>query len=182
MNTEKILEIASILEKVEPKTFHMSSWFAKLVPAVEMFDAEISNIFDDDELVPQYISYYTTDIDKIIDTKNSPDNTLALSCGTTACIAGWVIANEYFQGNKEPFISYTQRSYDVVAIASELLGITTEQGSRLFFCNTDSVWWDCSQDYDYGDKYDPEIPETWDVHPKIAADLLRRIVKGEVEL
>lgn len=182
MNTEKILEIASILEKVEPKTFHMSSWFAKLVPAAEMYDENISEIFDDDELVPQYISYYTADIRNIIDTKNSPDNTLALSCGTTACIAGWVVANEWFQGNQEPFISYSHCSNDIAAIASELLGITPSQGDRLFFCNTDSVWWDYSQDYDYGDKYDPEIPETWDVHPKIAADMLRRIVKGEVEL
>lgn len=182
MKTEKILEIASILEKIEPKSFHMSSWFAKLVPAVEAYDSEISVIFDDDELVPQYIPHYTSNINNIIDTNSSLGNTLALTCGTTACIAGWVIANEYFQGNKEPFISYSERSYDVVGIASELLGITSEQACRLFFCNTDSVWWDYSQDYDYGYRYDPEVPETWDVHPKIAADMLRRIANGEIEL
>lgn len=182
MNTEKILELASLLEKVEPTTFHMSSWFAELVPADEVGDEEVLHFFNEDELVPRYFTAGSVDMNKIIDIGNSADNTLALSCGTTACIAGWAIANEYFNGNKKPYEDYSEWASGIITIASDILGITVSQGERLFFCNTESIWIEHEDDYDYGSRFNEDVPETWNIHPKIAADMLRRIASGEVQL
>jgi len=178
MNKEKMLEVANLIEKAEPEKFHMSAWFAKLIPASEHGDYDyFDGWFEADDLVPQYVDN-TVKAEDLLSAE-----TLNLTCDTTACIAGWVIANEYFNGNTSAYDECTKNNLAfayIDKVASAILGINTLQAKRLFYCDSDSIWVEVADDYDLS--FDTEIPETWNIHPKHAADVLRRIANGELAL
>lgn len=178
MNTQKMLELADVLDKVEPKKFHMSSWFGKLIPAVE-HDAyyELEEWFEEDDLIPTHLSQKEVPAEEIISANN---DVVSLTCGTTACLAGWAIANEFYLGNKSHYENYMNHDSDAQYEACKILGLSDEQAKRLFYCGYESIWEAVSDDYDLS--FDTENPETWNIHPKHAADVLRRIVSGELSL
>ena len=181
MNKEKMLELADLLEKIEPDSFHMSTWFGEITTFENYenshwIDEDIVETYNlqDKNLVNSISSYYRV----LDDTNNPEDKRIKIACGTTACIAGWTIVNEYYtnSANKiEPIFGSYEES------AREILGLSPSESSQLFYCDWGSIWYKHADEY--GLSFDTEQPETWgDVHPKHAADMLYRILNGEVEL
>lgn len=180
MNKEKILEVADLIEKSAPEQFHMSSWFGVLKPARDHDDFEewqdIGLDIRPNQMIPEPISRYSFSTSLFVET----EETVKLQCNTTACIAGWAIANEFFNKNEDPINKFSSHNGFAEEIGAEILGLNRYESSRLFFCDENSVWVEYAQDYDYN--FDVDIPESWNIHPKHAADLLRRIANGEIIL
>lgn len=173
-----MLQVANILENTEPEKFHMGAWFGVLTPAIESeYYEDLSEYLSEDDLIPDNIAFVNLNDNVVF---NKVEDTLSLSCNTTACIAGWAIANEYFNGNREPFNRLSTSRYSAESIGAELFELTSQQSSKLFFCDTNSVWYKHADEYKF--EFDPDLTETWKIHPKHAADVLRRIVSGEIDL
>jgi hypothetical protein len=181
MNTQKMLELANLLDNVEPQKFHMSSWFGRLIPAIEHeYYEDICEFFNEDDLVPYHFSNSEMrefEVEELIKVDN---NSVSLTCGTTACIAGWAIVNEFYQGNTEYYNEYINNGSDPQTEACRILGLTSSQAMRLFYCGYESIWSTVANDYNL--EFDFQVNETWDIHPKYAADVLRRVVSGELSL
>lgn len=110
-------------------------------------------------------------------------------CGTAGCIAGWALClrnNGYVAAIDDYYEDESDDDVDAVMLehvrdeAADWLGLTFYQADRLFFPDGFSVWSRYKDDYgleNYGDS-------TWmkNIHPKHAADMLYRILNGEVEL
>jgi len=127
-------------------------------------------------------------------------------CGTAGCIAGWALALE----NNGKFAAFEydedyddhrnycgycdEHHYDGVCPAgyvstpvgqiqydaADVLGLTKQQADRLFIPDANSVWNDYQEEYGYESyNYSTYYP---DIHPKHVADMLYRIVNGEVKL
>ena len=99
-------------------------------------------------------------------------------CKTAGCIAGWVLA-----------LKNDLRAFDVpVSIATlkgdacEFLGLTYEQGDKLFLMSEDTVWYDIHfSDFDIF--YDDDGKLTADlITNDMAVKVLRNIISGEVDL
>lgn len=178
MNKEKMLEIANLLEKVEPESFHMGSWFGQRVDLedYENMDNVNEEMIEDYGLHDQDFVNQVRGYKSVIVDDNVKDGNLKIACGTTACIAGWVVVNEYY---KNPEVDITPSGYDYHGSAREILGLTSYEASQIFYCDWGSLWYKHAEDY--GLCFDVESPETWfSVHPKHAADLLRRVATGEI--
>ena len=111
-------------------------------------------------------------------------------CGTAGCIAGWALClrNNGYVAAIDDYYEDESDHDDVDAVmlenvrdeAADWLGLTNHQADRLFYPDGFSVWRKYKDDYgleSFGDS-------TWvkDIHPKHAADMLYRILNGEVEL
>lgn len=178
MNKEKMLQIANLLEKAEPEQFHMGAWFGELMPACEVSYYDIiSDLIGEEDLIPNGIDFSDLPDVNVFD---KTGDVLSLSCNTTACIAGWAIANEFFNGNTQPFDLLSTNNAFADTLGAEILGLNSDQASRLFFCNLSSVWYEHYEEY--GFDFDPAMTETWKIHPKHAADVLRRIANDEISL
>lgn len=95
------------------------------------------------------------------------------SCGTTACVAGWAVVCAGLP-IKSSFL-------DAEADGQTLLGLTDKQARRLFYANDDSVWWEYADEYSW-DRSDL-TDDRWDaITAYEAADVLKRIAKGDIEL
>lgn len=180
MNKEKILEVANLIEKSSPQQFHMSSWFGVLKPASDHDDFEewqdIGLDIFPDQMIPEPIPRMAFSTSLFVET----EETVKLQCNTTACIAGWAIANEFFNKNEDPINKFNNGDFGAESLGAQILGLTSYEASRLFFCDENSIWVEYAQDYGYN--FDVDIPESWNIHPKHAADLLRRIANGEILL
>lgn len=179
MNKEAILEVANLIENSKPEDFHMAAWFGKKTEAID-FDEydEWEGWLNEDDIIPMHISstYWTPE-----NLFSKKEDTLELSCSTTACVAGWAIANEFFKGNLTPLEeSKTAGMGSAEGVGAKLLGLSSYEATRLFFCDYSSIWYEYSEDY--GFEFDPDIPETWKIHPKHAADVLRRIASEDIIL
>lgn len=177
MNKEAMLEIADLIEKSDPKNFHMGSWFGRTVKFDELknYDEslyeELEDHFTDDDLVSIATSYKS--INHLID----PVFENTLSCNTTACIAGWTVFNDYIKtGDK----NYFNTNLSVESKAREILGLSTLEAYSLFFCEDGSIWDRVAPLYEFD--YDRETPETWKIPNIMAADVLRKIANGQFSL
>lgn len=178
MNKEKFLEIADVLDRVKPSSFHMSNWFSEYIEAEDHdYFETLTDYYDENDRIPSALN------NPVIALKNGgiDKNSIYLSCGTAACVAGWVLVNEYFNGNKEPLewcMENGTPNYQYKA--REILGITIDQAMRLFFCDELSVWNRLRDEYDFD--FDPDMQETWNINPKHAAEVLRKIANGEIKI
>lgn len=180
MNKEKMLELADLLEKIEPESFHMSTWFGEITTFEayensQWIDEDIVETYNlqDKNLINSISSYY-----RVLDDTNDPeDKRIKIACGTTACIAGWTIVNEYYT-NSANRIEPEYGAYETKAM--EILGLSAFEAAQLFYCDWGSLWYRYADEY--GLSFDTEQPETWgDVHPKHAADILRRLANEEIK-
>ena len=167
MNKERMFELADLIENADKDQFHLGSWFGYRDPESGYWNSE-STYFGK---IGNYFS-------------QGPNE---LTCGTTACVAGWAVAMKY---------SFDTSLYlDTVSIqdtATDYLDLTTGQADRLFFAGPNSVWARYENEYSYSVtermEEDGEViigqldPEFWNVTNKDAADILRRIAKEEIYL
>lgn len=182
-----MLEVAEIIENAKPESFHMGAWFGEHIEAQdsERWD-EIEEIFEHDDLVVAPVNNFY--LNQIIPLEA---NKLKISCGTTACVAGWAVANEYFKNsNKDTSTEdYAMRMYyeglelhQINDCAIRILDLTPEEASRLFFVSEESIWADVAENYSYGKNIDYDFQEAWNISNKEAADILRKIANGEYKL
>lgn len=181
MNKEVMLRLADRLENCHDN-FHMGSWFGKVVDPRDIFH----DLENEDEVYNELLVAPSNDsrIEDFVDV----DNQYTMKCGTTACIAGWACV-DLFATNTEKFHkmqdSFSSRPghfaiFSIYNIAREHLDLTTSEAEKLFYCHSDSVWDRYSEEYNL--KFKTDVESTWYVHPKIAADVLRRIVNEEIKL
>jgi hypothetical protein len=188
MNKEAMLEIADVIEKAKPENFSMGSFFGERVTLSELYNYDSDGTYDDllergyqedDFLNTTKRSFALEDLNQIIE----EDGAIKISCNSTACIAGWVVVNQWLKNDN----SFYDREYiesrsvsQVVTIAAEILGLTIEEAYNLFYCQYGSVWDVLKHKYDFN--FDNDIPETWNLDNKKVAHVLRRIANGEIEL
>jgi len=164
MNETKMLELADFMEKLESDRFNMGYW--------------ISYIDYDENNVPLYQMNEVLDID---------------DCNTAGCIAGWAIAFQN-SGILETGNAFSDEFYfhdDIPVKARCVLELTEMEGDRLFLFGSDSVWFQHREDYGFTQHYNegnldglerPYAISEEEIQTKHVADMLRRIVKGEVIL
>lgn len=92
-------------------------------------------------------------------------------CGTTACIAGWVNA-------------WADHPIADTSKARDELGISAPQSGRLFYWGPTSVWALLADEYGWKrtDDHWKDVADPSQITAAQAADVLRRIAKGEVTL
>lgn len=188
MNKEAMLEIADVIEKAKPENFSMGSFFGERVTLSELYQYDSDGTYDDllergyledDFLNTSKRDFSLEDLKEIIET----DDTIKINCNSTACIAGWVVVNEWLKNGN----SFYDREYiesrtmgEVINIACQILDIDYNEAAKLFYCEQNSVWEVLKNKYDFN--FDTDIPETWNLDNKKVADVLRRIANGEIEL
>ena len=163
MNHTKMLELANFMENLEAERFNMGYW-------VSYFDYDeynLKNVYEENEVL---------DIN---------------DCNTASCIAGWVVALENNGAVDITEVSDEPYDYDfgVKNYARMVLGLKESEADRLFLFNLGSVWFDYRKDYDLTEYYQYLQDENTlyaineeEIKPKHVADMLRRIVKGEIVL
>jgi hypothetical protein len=164
MNETKMLELADFMENLESDRFHMGHW--------------MSYIDYDENNVPLYEMNSTLDIH---------------DCNTAGCIAGWVLA---LQNNGivdvDTGYNFDDDYQDNIKInAASALQLSEKEADRLFLFGSDSVWFEHREDYGFTQHYNegnldglerPYAISEEEITAKHVADMLRRIVKGEVVL
>ena len=178
MNIEKMNQLADFLENLESDRFHISYW--------------VSEKYVDNN---NEISHYEGEI---IDIDN---------CGTAGCIAGWALAlekngkvavvedhydeeeywKEFCPVCEDYHRNFCPRGYSTIHIeniekvAAGILGLTQKESRMLFIPDKHSIWHRYA--HDYGVEQDSEISVYYsNIKSKHAADMLRRIVSGEIVL
>lgn len=153
MNRENMTKLALLLEDLPSERFNIEYWFSSVENQMENHELNLND------------------------------------CGTAGCIAGWALCLKN-DGHVEVVDDYYEEidDTDVNAVrlehvrdeAADWLGITAFKADRLFYPDGFSVW------NKYKDDYGLETfgESTWvkNIHPKHAADMLYRILDGEVEL
>ena len=162
MNDTKMLELANFMENLESDRFHMAHW--------------ISYIDYDENNVPLYEMNSTLDIN---------------DCNTAGCIAGWVLALQN-NGLVDTFNVYDDDyQQSVQTDAAYILKLSEKESNRLFLFGSDSVWFEHREDYGFSEHYNegnldglerPYAISEEEISTKHVADMLRRIIKGEVVL
>jgi hypothetical protein len=164
MNHTKMLELANFMENLESERFNMGYW-------VSYFD------YDEDD---QRNIYQENEVLDIHD------------CNTAGCIAGWAVALEngglFDIGDQSLQNSYGY-DFGIKGTARNILGLSQSESDRLFLFSSESVWFDYRKDYDLTEFYEYRNDENIlyaideeEIKPKHVADMLRRIVSGEVKL
>lgn len=179
MNKQMLLEVADLIENAPPEQFHMGSWFGELIPAKDYEEyEEIADLLEPDDYIPEPISFKYV-INRSVDSADC--SKLTLACNTTACIAGWTIVNDWFKSQDAEYkeVIENMSSMSVIARAADLLELTNDEASQLFFCEWGSIWTKYQDEYDL--EFNPEHCPTWNIHPKHAADILRRLANGEIK-
>ena len=177
MNREKMHKLALFLEDLDKDRFSIGYW----VSQSDVFDGEV-----------EFTEGETLDINL---------------CGTAGCIAGWAVALEnngkiatmdcYYDEHEESynFCAHCNECHyenlcpegyvtvdlgEVEKIARNALGLDAKQAERLFIPDQFSVWEEYAEDYGL----EPGNVSVFhsDIHPKHAADMLYRILNGEVVL
>lgn len=168
MNKERMLRVADLIDNAPEKQFHMGSWFGRY----QKKRSDDSNELDWDW---DSVSFSTDIIDLIVEKVNSESDAQELfSCGTTACIAGWAFTDMVI--NK---VEFDHEDY-IENISAEYLDLSKEESKALFYCSTNSVWYDVASWY--GFEFDPDFTETWKLDNYSVAKVLRRIAEGDIDL
>jgi hypothetical protein len=171
MNVENMLALSYFLDRLDPENFDLSTWASSGNNTLSIGDFVSSKVTDN-------------------------------SCGTSACIAGWAvylyaldvrkqlelpdieyydedgkIDTEYDLHNKNNLISFKYQSF-----AERWLGLNYSEASSIFYCDEDSLWDIHSKDYDLDriEHIEGSPIDISSIHPKHAADLLRRLALGEI--
>jgi hypothetical protein len=180
MNREKMLELADIIENVKDDSFHMGNWFGEVVDAEDLDDFfEMTLYLTEGDKTSTYLDNFT-----LADLKDYVKGTesIKLECGTTACLAGWVVANEWFKNDnfysKEEIESKSVSH--IFEMAKDILGLTPSEAHSLFNCHDDSFW-DYEKEY-YDFHFSPDYPETWKLDNKKVAIALRDIANGRKDI
>ncbi len=97
-------------------------------------------------------------------------------CGSTACVCGWV----NFLTTEEDDLVYLD--YGNEERACELLGITKSQGTSLFFPNAGSVWVSVAEEFGWQIYGNGGVDNWSEITGQQAAEVLRRIANGELNL
>lgn len=116
-----------------------------------------------------YIAFTETSRIRYIEDGRNAD-ILWSNCGTTGCVAGWA--------NAMTNHSHLEDTYH----AREVLGITLDQGQNLFFAMEGSIWERLHAEYHWQCSRDTGLSDWSQITAKQAADVLRRIARGEVIL
>lgn len=186
MNKIAMLEVADTIEKARPESFSMGSFFGNRV-TVEELDSE----YEEDIYSLQENGYELTDFvnktDQFFNLKKLneiiEDNTIKISCNSTACIAGWVVINQWLKNDNsmidKEYIE-SQGVASVISMACNILEIDSDEAAKLFYCEQNSVWQVLADEY--GFYFNTDIPETWNLDNKKVANVLRRIANGEIKL
>jgi hypothetical protein len=160
MNTENMMKLAHYLELVELENFNMKHWFG------------IKEEGPDD------------DYNESLDFKQFM-NQRQHFCNTTACIAGYASLLAYEESNdqaKAELDIRLSKMTDAKVIAEEWLDLESDEAYRLFFADKHTVWHDYADEFSLRLDLDGNILEWADIHPKDAAEMIRRIVSGKVLL
>lgn len=161
MKKENMLKLADFLDNLPEFRFDIGYWIAEY-----------------DENLDDYCNGHIIDLE---------------DCNTAGCIAGWACALMNDNSYEVEFDHYTEE-YEYQSVEDEaayFLGLESYEARRLFIPNENSVWAKYAEDYgivfhDYGTKANgipvKYLRDTRQIHPKYVADMLHRIVSGEVEL
>ena len=179
MNKQLLLEIADRIENAPPEQFHMGAWFGELIPAEEHISyPEFEGEIEPDDFIPDQIQFVYA-VNGVDDNKNCSE--LKLACNTSACIAGWTIANDWFKTENEEYKKEIEKmeTSKMPSLARDLLELTNDEASQLFYCESGSIW--ARYANEYGFSFNPEYSVTWNIHPKHAVDVLRRLANGDIK-
>jgi hypothetical protein len=176
MNREKMHKLALFLEDLDSDRFNIGYW----VSQSQMWNSELD-----------FVEGYSLDTN---------------ICNTAGCIAGWAVALE--NNGKISIVEYLDEDDDgsdycnacddyhqinncpkgytlidlgnIQEIASDILGLDRRQSERLFIPDRFSVWNQYASDY--GLECSNLYVHYTNIHPKHAADMIYRILNGEVNL
>lgn len=160
MNIENMTKLADFLENLSEERFNIAEW----VSGYEY-------TYDDG------LEYYY-------------HNILDINvCNTAGCIAGWAvclmndgcvsITNDEYSDTLITRKNHLRIS-DVSIQAAEWLGLDWFEAQYLFVPGSRSVWHRYADDYNL--EHGEELVFYSNIHPKHAADMLRRIANNEIEL
>lgn len=183
MNKEKMLQLANVIENSNKDSFHMGSWFG-LIGSTERYiknhgyltEEEVFEMIDDYNLDTDRFIVASLEPIQVISKSNIENGIMELSCGTSCCIAGWAIINEYYNTKNPDLLKASV--LNTQNIAADILGLDVNQACQLFYCDYGSIWDRYAEEYQLSFDYDAS--ETWQFHPKIAADIIRRLALGEI--
>lgn len=166
MNLTRMQEMADFFENLPPERFYIGAW-------TSYYDKDSSDFYFDDHV--------ELDVNE---------------CNTAGCVAGWTCA-VYNDGVANFFHLYDRHigdaDYDTGDVycweAARILDLTYEQAEMLFYVNEDSLWYKYRNDYEFLTSKPSSylnhpnrsyiLPQS--VHPKHVADMLNRIVRGEIK-
>jgi len=156
MNVDNMIKLAELIESLPEKKFNMTYWTSEIQGFTH--DGNVTHYANNDK-----IDYY--------------------DCTTAGCIAGWAIA---LKNNLRAETLIANSSDNIATIkseASDFLGLTVQEGNNLFLMESSSIWFDHAFiDFDIfhednGSGIDPDS-----ITNKMAAEVLRKIISGEVDL
>jgi len=184
MNTAIINRLADLIESAPPERFNLTGWYSRVV-----YDEKLDGGLD-------YIYYAGYELIDMSD------------CGTAACVAGWAVAMMHgsltsnSNGKFYTLDSICHQRGNMPTLAADILGLSPYEADRLFYFGGDSIWHELAKDSDewgitflgntsYEHRFcDPDGCNCCDersidersVSNKTAAEVLRRIAKGEIVL
>lgn len=175
MNTDRILQVADLIENAPREQFHMGSWFGVYHMKYATENSELKDLWE-----PDNEAWNLMKDQNVFDVvgSNIIDSTVEtmLKCNTTACIAGWALVGAYNSGFKYSVDAAIPVAYN----AQVYLGLTDEEAQQLFYCEDNSVWAKVADEY--GFEFDCHEVNEWNINPKHVADVLRRIAYGQISL
>lgn len=177
MNKERMLQVADLIENAPKEQFHMGSWFGNYNFKYATERSELNELWEPlpvkwDNLNPNYSNLIDT-LDRTIVDDSIPT---MLKCNTTACIAGWALVSAYNSGCRYSVDAALPVSYN----AQVYLDLTDVETQQLFYCEDNSIWAKVADQY--GLDFNCSEVDYWNIDQKTAADVLRRIAKGELSL
>jgi len=156
MNTENMIKLAKLIESLPEKKFNMTYWTSEIQGFTH--DGNVTYYANN-----QKIDYY--------------------DCTTAGCIAGWAIALKHDLRAEIMEANSVSNVAEIKETACDFLGLTKEEGDNLFLMEGGSIWFDHAfKDFDIfhqnnGTGIDPDA-----ITNKMAAEVLRKIISGEVSL
>ena len=129
---------------------------------------EIAEVIEIHEEKFNMSSYFSGD-----DNDQITEELQSIDCNSTACIAGWAVA---LVDADQWITNTTGNSVCWLETGAKVLGLTDEQAMSLFFVDMHTIWEELSDEYDDIDLSNQQVG-AW-----TAADVLRRIAKGDIVL
>lgn len=166
MNKERMLLLADLLDSLKPVNFNMENWFS----------TNYGFEYDENEHTQGDIVFGTQPVQVM----NGYD------CNAAACIAGWAVVMKHdFALNRPNEETVTGRfvyeldNLPILVEAADYLGLTRAEAYDLFTYEEfgSSLWDEVAEGFglDYGFSLS-------DITPKMAAEVIRKIVRGELVL
>lgn len=161
MNKERMLQLADFLDSLDRSKFDLRCFFAEK-DLTE--DGEVVFDYEGEEQIHGVTTRYFI--------RKEDEG----SCNTTACIAGWAI---YLF--KEDLSQDQLRESNHISVASDILGLNSDEAPQLFYADRSTLWYRCSEYFglDVADDLD-SILRWSDIHPKYASEMIRMLVNEEI--